>query len=92
MLGGGNVLAESPAWPLKVFQAHLKPHVPSWSPSPPSYCCCTAHSKPEQLCKVLLRHCCSAGSEMLVHDAGFYSQTAKCKPYYFWISKTVINT
>lgn len=42
----------------------------------------TAHRKPGLL---LL-----AGSD--TRGAGGFSQTAECEPYYFWISKTIINT
>lgn len=42
--------------------------------------------------KALPPHRCFAGYETLEHGAGIFSQTAKCKPYYFWISKTIINT
>lgn len=49
-----------------------------------------AHGKPELLRRALPPHRCLAGPD--ARGAGGFSQAAKCEPYYFWISKTIINT
>jgi len=80
------------AAPPEVAQAHLKPHIPSSLRGPPL---------PRAVVPTASRSssaghgCVTAASLHPRHRyvvRGFFSQTAKCKPYYFWISKTIINT